>query len=251
MTTLIAAGDSFTWGSDLKDSNGIKFSNNTWSALTAKYINADYRCVALPGGSNSSVARRCIHQIETNAKTIDDKIVMVMWTYPHRLEIKTKIKVDLNYQVDSFTTVSPWHAMTFEEKMSIFSEEKRNFFFEQHTKFEKAGVSSISQENNKFLNDDYYFYETFKSQVFLKNYLDLNNIPYYFLNATAILLETNDPYISTFKSLAEQAKWLKAPPFNAWAIVNKFEIGDGNHPLEPAHAAYFEEFIKPIMTCDV
>jgi hypothetical protein len=246
MATLIAAGDSFTWGSDLKDSNGKVYSNHTWSALTAKYLNADYQCVALPGGSNNSIARRCIHQIENKVKHIDDKIVMVMWTFPARLEIKTKIK-DPDFNLDTFSTIGFWNSLPFEEKLKIFKKERHEFFRIQHEQYENMGIISLSQDYQKFVSDEYFLYETTKSIILLKNYLELNNIKYYFLKTSNVPIKTVDPYILTFKTMMEQSNWLVAPPFLEWAKENNFEIGDGQHPLEPAHAAYFEEFIKPIM----
>jgi hypothetical protein len=252
MTTLIAAGDSFTWGSDLSDSTSTQYSNHTWSALTAQYLNADYRCFALQGGSNSSIARRCLHQLESKSKNIEDKVVMVMWTYPHRLEMITKIKHTIE-KLDSFLTISSWHGLSFEDKMILFGkmdEGKYDFFLKQHNEFDTIGVNKISQTYNAYMSDDYYYYETFKSMVLLKSYLELNKISYYFLKTTDVEIKTQNPYVISFQALSKTANWLNAPPFYDWAKEKKFEIGHGNHPLEAAHESYFDEFIKPTMNVE-
>jgi hypothetical protein len=56
---LVAAGDSFIWGSELADSphggpNG--YSNNTFSALLAQQTNMDYVCAAYPGNANNATS---------------------------------------------------------------------------------------------------------------------------------------------------------------------------------------------------
>ncbi len=58
---VVAGGCSFTFGNELSDdANGKTPSEKTWAALIAKEINANYHCVAKPGGGNGSITRRVI-----------------------------------------------------------------------------------------------------------------------------------------------------------------------------------------------
>ena len=92
MPTLIAGGDSFTWGSELPDQYLDHLVNLpsklTWSARIAQYFKCNYVCVAKPGCGNNSITRRVISEI---AKQPDKEIyVAIMWTYTHRSEIRLR-----------------------------------------------------------------------------------------------------------------------------------------------------------------
>jgi hypothetical protein len=161
----------------------------------------------------------------------------------------TKIKPTFEI-VDSFQPISSWNGLSFDDKMISFgklTQGKYDFFLKQHNNLETIGVNKISQAYNEFIDNDYYYYETFKSMVLLKSYLELNKIPYYFLKTTEFEIKTQNPYVISFQALSKTANWIEAPPFYNWAKENNFEIGYGNHPLETAHESYFKEFIMPIM----
>lgn len=81
MITVLAGGDSFTWGSELADSpNGGPdgYSRNTFSALLSK---GSYMCAGYPGLGNKDIAQRvrdsltCMH---------NEIFVLVCWTWPTR-----------------------------------------------------------------------------------------------------------------------------------------------------------------------
>lgn len=79
---IIAAGDSFVWGSELEDSphggqNG--YSRNTFPALLAKENNYQYQCIAYPGASNLEI----VQQIKSFAKN-NLEFVIVSWSWPTR-----------------------------------------------------------------------------------------------------------------------------------------------------------------------
>jgi hypothetical protein len=80
MTTVLAGGDSFIWGSELADSphggpNG--YSHNTFSSLLA----TTYICVAYPGLGNKEIAQR-VRDYLTYMK--NDVFVLVCWTWATR-----------------------------------------------------------------------------------------------------------------------------------------------------------------------
>lgn len=79
MTTVLAGGDSFIWGSELSDhKHGGEggYSVKTFPALLAD----KYLCAAYPGIGNSEIARR-IREILVWAKV---DIVIVCWTWASR-----------------------------------------------------------------------------------------------------------------------------------------------------------------------
>lgn len=80
MTTVLAGGDSFIWGSELADSphgGPDGYSLSTFPALLAdKYI-----CTAYPGLGNQAIAQR-VRDYLVWAKSPD--IVIVCWTWPSR-----------------------------------------------------------------------------------------------------------------------------------------------------------------------
>jgi len=81
MITVVAGGDSFIWGSELKDSphggpNG--YSRNTFPALLAG--NNPYICTAYPGSVNSEIAR----SVRNACEHLKNIVVIVCWTWPTR-----------------------------------------------------------------------------------------------------------------------------------------------------------------------
>lgn len=77
---LLAAGDSFLWGSELSDSphggpNG--HSCNTFAAHLATNASMQYQCAAYPGSANPDI----LQQVRTATK---QHMVVVCWTWPSR-----------------------------------------------------------------------------------------------------------------------------------------------------------------------
>ena len=259
MTTFIAAGDSFTWGNDLPDCDHLIPSQFTWAALLAKHFNFNYRCVAVPGGPNRSIERVCINAVETALANNESVVVGVMWTYPHRLEYKLNERVKDNS--DYYYTISQWHTLDFEEKMELWGkvdEARRSFVARQHEEFQQVGVTDISIAITKHVTDDYYFAETLRSQILLRDYLTRKAVPYFYLpacdNVVLDRIETKDAYVKTLIADAKTANWVPEPVrrgFVQWAMVNDYKIGFGNHPLQPAHKDYFEKYILPYVKSTV
>jgi hypothetical protein len=79
MTTVLAGGDSFIWGSELADhkhGGPFGYSNKTFPALLAD----SYLCAAYPGIGNRDIAAR-VREMLIWAKV---DIVIVCWTWPSR-----------------------------------------------------------------------------------------------------------------------------------------------------------------------
>lgn len=80
MTTVLAAGDSFIWGSELLDSphgGPDGYSKNTFPALLAD----NYICAAYPGASNRDI----VQQVRSHLTWMNNNVfVLVCWTWPTR-----------------------------------------------------------------------------------------------------------------------------------------------------------------------
>lgn len=78
--TIVAGGDSFVWGSELKDSphggpNG--YSRNTFTCLLSEGY--DYRCAAYPGFSNKDIVAKVKEYFDEQTSG-----VIVCWSWPTR-----------------------------------------------------------------------------------------------------------------------------------------------------------------------
>jgi len=81
MTTVVAGGDSFVWGSELADSphgGSGGYSRSTFPALLS--TNHIYVCTAYPGSINSEIAR----SVRNACDQLTDVVVIVCWTWPTR-----------------------------------------------------------------------------------------------------------------------------------------------------------------------
>jgi len=79
MTTVLSAGDSFVWGSELADSphgGPDGYSRSTFPALLA----TDYKCAAYPGHSNTDIVR----SVKEDCRSNRYNLVIVCWTWPTR-----------------------------------------------------------------------------------------------------------------------------------------------------------------------
>ena len=86
MRTLWAFGDSYTFGYELSDcptNVEPNHSHLTYSALVAKHLGYDYKCLAMGYYANNAICRTIIENIN-NIK--QDDLVLVMWTFPIRRE---------------------------------------------------------------------------------------------------------------------------------------------------------------------
>lgn len=215
---LVAGGDSFIWGSELKDSphggpNG--YSHNTFSALLASRHNMDYVCAAYPGNSNNAISRMSINALN---EISDTKFLLVQWTYPQRAEFRFDNK---------WENINSWHTV-----QKDFSQQYFNYV-----------------GNNEY----YEIYSTLKEIVFLQNYCLVNKIPYMFLTADNHFYyhenynRNNDASVNNLYNQIDWNRWYFFPKgeksnetksprgFYQWAIENKYVVGPQQHPLEHAH----------------
>lgn len=213
---IVAAGDSFIWGSELADSPhcGVGgYSRQTYTALLAQ--GHEYVCAAFPGNANNAISRMAIDACSLHGNVF----LIATWTYPQRYEFRFS---------EGWASVNSWHTT--------------------HKDF--------SESYFKHAGDSEYFeiYSTLKEIVYLQHYCQVNNIPYLFLTANNTFYQHINYGRSrdiTLDHLYNQINWdnwfwfpkgataheTQAPRgFYQWAAENKYSMGPQKHPLEQAHA---------------
>jgi len=212
---IVAAGDSFVWGSELADSphgGPGGYSRKTYSALLAK--DNEYVCAAYPGNANNAISRMAIDAISNH----NDCFLIATWTYPQRAEFRFG---------NSWSSLNSWHTTEKE----------------------------FSQHYFKYVGDNEYYeiYSTLKEIVYLQNFCQTHNIPYMFTTADNTFYCHENYYRSKDVSLEnlhnniDWSNWFWFPAgqginetlaprgFYQWAVENKYKTGPEFHPLEDAH----------------
>jgi hypothetical protein len=238
---IIAAGDSFVYGSELAS-----------PASTFTSLLGTDECIAWPGFSNDAIARTTIERCEQGGVTG----VIVSWTFPGRYEFRfaydTKQKRSPWYSINAWTIKQD--ALEIEQE---FVTKDKTILSEQINTIARArdtGVANFADVFYKHVGSTEYWeiYSSLKEIVYLQNYLKVNNIPYMFTCADNSILYnyTINHADSTIKSLMVQiddSKWFWFPKgsnanetrdprgFYQWAVENKYPVGT-THPLEKAHA---------------
>lgn len=231
MGKLIAGGDSFIYGSELKDGY-YSPSQSTYPALIAKELGWDYVCTASPGFANSSIRRTVIDACES-AK--DTNLVMVQWTFSGRYEF---------YFNHGWDQISAWSVID-DEKEIVKSFKIDNPIVLQHhidnlEKSKQLGIASFAKEFYSRVGSNFYWeqYHTLSEIIMLQQYLELKNIPYIFTASDEGLIRDLDE--TSIKSLSQQMNkkyWVWFPKdrgFYTWAQHEQFPFGT-THPLEEAH----------------
>jgi hypothetical protein len=251
MNKLYAFGDSFTWGTDLKDAmNGafdphstevykkyhndkVKigyfaevdhehkitswhagYSRNTWPALLAHNNNLEYVCYAQAGSSNQSIVRQFFQYIPYI--TVDD-IVVINWTWIDRWDF-------------------------FEETDSV--KEQWITIHPNDTNSTKAKIY------HKYIHYELWCkLETLKAIVLLLNTLRYNKIKYIITSVDTLVLDNtyhSPSYIVNLqKQVNDEITWFDDLGFYDWAKNHNYAISaKGKHPLEEAHINAFNYINK-------
>jgi hypothetical protein len=250
---FLAGGDSFTYGSELKDGvtpfdpNGTapaqeQVSQSTFTALTAKELAMDYLCVAHPGYSNSSIRRTVMNACE---QTKDIGLVFVTWSFPGRYEFR--FNFDTGQKTKNWYNITPWSTV---DSVDIIKKEFRNddpTVLQHHTdhlaRAKTLGITDFSKIYYEKCGASEYWsaYTSLLDIVLLQQYLQLKNIPYIFSLVDECLLNNSNKYqdenmLTLYRQLNLE-NWILFPGdrgFYTWARDEGYPIGT-THPLEPAH----------------
>lgn len=262
--TLIAAGDSFTFGNELSDCNGITPSQLTWSALLSKHIKYNYVCEAFGGFGNVTATRKTIDAVHKLGS--QNVAVVVMWTFPSRDEIKLQKKYKSLLKLGStlvtdqgWLNLSAWDALPVEDKLNNFakfSEEFKENYKKIYRLDEKTGIFDFMRLREKFVDVDVSSRLKSLQNIFLlQEYLNKKNIPYVFaVSCNQVKTELFDKSITEllpYQDLIDLSKFVNFDQgFQPWAISQGYYITPAGHPLEEAHRDWAElnfEKIKNIL----
>lgn len=240
MGCLIAGGDSFIYGSELKDcidaQGQEQVSRLTYPALIAKEAKLDYICVGRPGYSNSAIRRSVIDACET---TCDIKLVIVQWTFACRYEF--------HFDNCGWKQLGSWNVIDDPEEIRKTFSVDNPIVLQHHidtlNKNKQLGITDFAKEFFKKIGSNIYYEQyTFLSEVLmLQQYLESKKIPYMFTSVNTDILRDSFQYfdqsIATLENLINKKDWMIFPTsrgFYSWALENKFPFGT-THPLEEAH----------------
>jgi hypothetical protein len=247
---VVAGGDSFVYGSELKDCVGGAHSKNTFTALLA---GEHYECVAWPGFGNDSIAREVIARCEQILS--DELFVLVSWTFPGRYEFR--FNYNTRQRKSPWYTITPWTVIADADAIEQeFITKNENILLDYTDNIQLAKETGVMEFADVFYrhvgNSEYWeVYSSLKEIVYLQNYLKTNNIPYLFTCADNSIwynytVDHADTVISSLHQQIDQDKWFWFPAgtnpqdtqnprgFYQWALENKYDIGT-THPLEQAH----------------
>ena len=219
---LVAGGDSFIWGSELADETHTNPSRNTYTALLANDLQAEYICTARPGNSNDAIARMTMLECNKHSGQIS---VVVAWTFMPRFEFR------FTYPIKS--PISPWASINPHQYNKPEVKEFSDYFFKH------VGTDIEYQQ-----------YNSLRAALLLQTYFVNKQIPYMFTLA-------DNNFCNDYSALSDDCKilwdqidwshwfffvpaseaWLTTSPrgFYQWAVENKYDIGPNGHPLEQAH----------------
>jgi hypothetical protein len=257
---LVAGGDSFIFGAELKDqTNGPSLS--TYPALLAKENNLEYCCTAWPGNSNSAISRMTVVKCENLKKENKKILALVTWTFTNRYEFRfnyhTGQKMSPWYSINSWSTLDDTSLIEHEfvsKNQSILNSHKKHLSMTK-----KTGINDFAKVFFKHVGDSEYYelYSSLKEILFLQLYFEKNDIPYLFLPADNHFYNhpnyyrQKDEFVDSLYNQINWKNWFffeggteanhtKEPRgFYQWAAENKYPIGT-THPLEEAHQAAAE-----------
>lgn len=255
MARLISFGDSFTWGTDLKDAltTGNEhdsqemdiynkyhrtegrtmgswdevdhnhkmrtwrscYSRLTWPALLAKDRDLEYVCYAIQGASNQTIIRQFFQYLPHINK---DDIVVMNWTWIDRWDFCRQ--TDETY-VDQWVTVRP----------------------------SGSSDSDLSKIYFKYIQSELWNkIETLKTILLATNTLKAKNIKFLMTSIDSLILDRQyhvPSYIVNLQNeIIDDITWFDEQGFYDWSKTNNFPIHKkGGHPLEEAHQHAFN-YIK-------
>ena len=253
---IVAGGDSFIFGSELKDQITGP-SKSTYTALLSANKKIDYYCAAWPGNANNAIARMTM----TACEKLKDKnpFAIVTWTFLQRYEFY--FTYHTKQKLGPWHSVNSWTASNFlpSDLQKIFSQNNDKILKHQLENLKTAqetGTANFAVEFFRHVgNSEYYeLYHSLKEFVFLQNYFKVNKIPYLMLTADnhfynhPNFIRSRDEHLDSLYNQIDWNHWYFFPPgiepnhtleprgFYQWAAENKYPIGT-THPLEEAHAA--------------
>jgi hypothetical protein len=256
--TIVVGGDSFIYGSELKDGvsphdpNGTEpaypiVSQSTFSALLAKDTGQQYECVAYPGYANGSIRRTVM---DTCERTPDIDLVFVCWSFPSRYEFR--FAYDTEERWGNWYSITPWSVLDNTLDIQKDFRTDNNIVLQHHienlARAKRTGTNEFAKAFYKHVGSSgcYELWNSYTEILILQQYLQLKNIPYIFTTVDECLFENYKHWpeesISTLYKQIDLSRWIMFPGnrgFYTWARDEKYPFGT-THPLEEAHRDAFK-----------
>jgi hypothetical protein len=236
LAKLIAGGDSFVYGSELKDCVNIH-SQFTYPALISKRTGMEYVCAAKPGLSNGAIRRLVMDTCESHKNDIG--LVLVSWTFLGRYEFKFD---------ETWEQITAWSVIDNLDDIKKEFHIDNPVIFEWHVKELKnqkqRGISQFAKIFYHYVGGFEYWelYTSLVDLIMLQQYLQLHNIPYLFTSADHGLTNVdhfkNDVSLTSLLNQFDRKNWFWFPTnlgFYEWSKENQFPFGT-THPLEESHS---------------
>lgn len=209
---LLAVGDSFTYGDELKDRY------QAWPYKLADLLDYEVHNMGLSGCSNASIVRRTLEELAVSKYDL----VVIGWTSPGRIEWKDDIGIAYN--------IWPGYSTNGQ-------------FFKDHPWRE-----DLLNYINKHHKPEYLYQQYLMQVVMLQSYFKANNIEYRMMDIRhkdyyrAVGKEMHD-------KLAQQ---INTDKFIGWSEYGMDELttdlpkGKGGHPLDKGHERIANEIYTRI-----
>ena len=192
-------GDSFLFGSDLKDSdNNMKFSQKTWPALIAKELSLHYDCQARGGCGNHNISKNIFNFSNRSS------LIIINWTWIDRFDYDDDTR---GWQ----KAIRPGS----DDEISEF------FYKEIHTEEDDKfrSLSYIYSAHHYLKENNIPFISTYMDQLLLDSTWNVSS-------GIIKLQEIIREKLNTFPN--DQT-------FLEWSRANGYPESEGWHPLEQAH----------------
>ena len=266
---FIAGGCSFTFGNELSDDKvGKSPSNKSWSKLLCqetKYPGAvlDYVNVASPGAGNPGIARRvfeAVKMLENEDRNNIDTVV-VMWSFLSRYDWAMPRHESL--ENTRWTSISPWDTDIEDDarhNQLAGSEIQIQDWTRRRELVIETGVKPFADTLYRYAANQYHeIYLSWKSILWLQNFLEKKNIKYMFTLADNSLFydglkphKDQDKFMTALHSEIDFTKWhsfgARMMGFNQWAKLNEYEYAT-THPLDKAHVDAVKLMIPTFKNC--
>jgi len=243
---LLSGGCSFTFGNELSDDNGKDPSCNSWSAILARDVKAEYICLAKGGIGNPAIARRIFSYISSNPGK--DVFVTAMWSFLSRYDWAMPRHKAL--EGTRWATITPWDTADNQaevQKTLANSEPQLEDWKRRRDDVKSTGVGPFADAIYRYAANEYHeAYLSWKSIVWLQNILEKKKIPYMFTLADNSFfwrelepLNKLDTLLNGLYNEIDFNKWVvfgeRQMGFNQWSLLNDYPRAT-THPLDTAHA---------------
>ena len=205
---VIAIGDSFLAGSELKNPN------TTWPGLFAKHHDIEYQCLAQPGHTSQFVLRTLFDALHTETESC---FFVIHWPSAMRFEYvdrdcDTWVQINPNAVLNGNQYSTSVQKIYYQHVNSLLGDKWNNLLLVY------SAVQALSQTPHCYSMttvDDFLFDTKFH----------------------------NPSYIEFLQQHCQNnLHWFDGMTFLQWVEHHSFVRGPGGHPLEQAHQRAFEYF---------